>query len=103
MTQEFPLLKQAQELQRLLRELQKDLADREVEGVSAGGAVRCVVSGDLEVRSIRVDPSLLSPEQAGAVDELVTVAVRDAVRAAVELKRSETEKVTGGILTDLGL
>jgi DNA-binding YbaB/EbfC family protein len=103
MTQEFPLLKQAQELQRLLRELQKDLAEREVEGVSAGGAVRCVVTGDLDVRSVRIDPALLTGEHAGAVDELVTAAVRDAVRAAVDLKRGETEKVTGGILTDLGL
>ena len=103
MTQEFPLLKQAQELQRLLRELQKDLADREVEGVSAGGSVRCVVTGDLEVRSVRIDPSLLASENASSVSAHVTAAVRDAVRAAADLKRSETEKVTGGILTDLGI
>ena len=99
MTQEFPLLKQAQELQRLLRELQKDLADREVEGVSAG----CVVTGDLEVRSVRIDPSLLASENASSVSAHVTAAVRDAVRAAADLKRRETEKVTGGILTDLGI
>ncbi|MDA0375318.1 MAG: YbaB/EbfC family nucleoid-associated protein [Planctomycetota bacterium] len=102
MTQEFPLLKQAQELQRLLRELQKDLADREVEGVS-GGSVRCVVTGDLEVRSVRIDPSLLASENASSVSAHVTAAVRDAVRAAADLKRRETEKVTGGILTDLGI
>lgn len=102
MSQEFPLLKQAQELQRMLRQLHRELGDRLVEGTAGGGAVRCVVNGHLEVQSIRIDPAAVQSNDVAGLEDLVTAAVRQAIGAALELKKTETEKVTGGILPDLG-
>jgi DNA-binding protein YbaB len=86
----------------MLRELHRDLGDRQVEGSAGGGAVRCVVNGHLEIESIRIDPAAVDPAQVPLLEDLVTAAVRQAVRAALDLKKAETEKVTGGILPDLG-
>lgn len=102
MSQEFPLLKQAQELQRMLRELHRELGERMVEGTAGGGVVRCVVNGHLEVQSIRIDPAAIDQKDAAGLEDLVTAAVRQAIQTALELKKAETEKVTGGILPDVG-
>lgn len=103
MSHEMNLLKQAQEMNRLLREVHRELGERVVEGSAGGGAVRCSVTGQLEVRSVRIDPKVVDPEEVATLEDLVTAAVRSAVHAAVELKKSKIDEVTGGILPDLGL
>ncbi len=103
MSHEMNLLKQAQEMNRLLREVHRELGERVVEGSAGNGAVRCSVTGQLEVRSVRIDPKVVDPEEVKTLEDLVTVAVRSAVHAAVELKKSKIDEVTGGILPDLGL
>ena len=80
----------------------RQLGDRLVEGSAGGGAVRCVLTGHLDVQSIRIDPSAVDPANVRGLEELVTAAVRQALQAALELKKTETERVTGGILPDLG-
>ncbi|MGE0142931.1 MAG: YbaB/EbfC family nucleoid-associated protein [Planctomycetota bacterium] len=97
------LLKQAQEMSRLVREVQRELAERVLEGSSGGGAVRCTITGQLEVRSIRIDPKVVDPEEVAMLEDLVTAAVRNAVKAALDLRKAKTDEVTGGILPDLGL
>ena len=102
MSQEIPLLKQAKELQRMLRELQRELGDRLVEGTAGGGKVRCVVNGHLELLSLKIDPAAVDPGDVHGLEELIAAAVRQAYQAALALKKSETDKVTGGILPELG-
>ncbi|MFO1051365.1 MAG: YbaB/EbfC family nucleoid-associated protein [Planctomycetota bacterium] len=96
------LLKQAQEMTRLLREVNKELGERVVEGSAGGGAVRCSVTGQLEIRAIRIDPKVVDPEEVSVLEDLVTAAVRNAVKAALDLKKSKVDEVTGGILPDIG-
>ncbi|MGE3877573.1 MAG: YbaB/EbfC family nucleoid-associated protein [Planctomycetota bacterium] len=103
MTHDMNLLKQAQEMSRLVREVQRELAERVLEGSSGGGAVRCTITGQLEVRSIRIDPKVVDPEEVAMLEDLVTAAVRNAVKAALDLRKAKTDEVTGGILPDLGL
>ena len=103
MSHEMNLLKQAQEMNRLLREVHRELGERVVEGSAGGGAVRCTVTGQLEVRAVRIDPKVVDPEEVATLEDLVTIAVRSAVKAAVELKKAKIDEVTGGILPDLGI
>ena len=102
MSHEMNLLKQAQEMTRLLREVNRELGERVVEGSSGGGAVRCSVSGQLEIRSIRIDPKVVDPNDVAMLEDLVTAAVRSALKTATELKKSKVDEVTGGILPDIG-
>ena len=91
------LLKQAQEMQRRMQEIEQELGQRIVEGSSGGGAVKCYVNGRLELQSLKIDPAAVDPEDVEGLEDLVTVAVRQALTAAGELKRREMSKLTGGL------
>ncbi len=91
------LLKQAQEMQRRMQEIEQELAERIVEGSAGGGAVKCTVNGRMELRSIRIDPEAVDPDDVGTLEDLVTVAVRQALQAAKDIADQERARVTGGL------
>jgi DNA-binding YbaB/EbfC family protein len=90
------LLKQAQKMQRTIEQLNAQLAAREIDVTSGGGAVKIKISGTGEFRSIELDPELLK-EDPKIVGETLLVAVQDAAKKAQELHEAETQKVTGGM------
>ncbi|MBK8976478.1 MAG: YbaB/EbfC family nucleoid-associated protein [Planctomycetes bacterium] len=91
------LLKQAQEMQKRAQEIERELGERIVEGSAGGGAVRCYVTGRLDVQAIKIDRDAVDPEDVEGLEDLVTVAVRQAVQSARQLKEREMAKLTGGI------
>ena len=91
------LLKQAQEMQRRMQEIEQELGDRTIEGSAGGGAVKCTVNGKMELRSIRIDKEAVDPEDVETLEDLVTVAVRQALQSAKELADQERARVTGGL------
>ena len=91
------LLKQAQEMQRRMQEIEQELGERTVEGSAGGGAVKCTVSGRMELQSIRIDPEAVDPDDVETLEDLVSVAVRQALQAAKELSEQERARVTGGL------
>lgn len=91
------LLKQAQEMYQRMQQLDEELGGRLVEGSSGGGVVRCRVSGTLEVKSVSIDPEAIDPNDVEGLEDLVTVAVRQAVSAAHELRKKERDRLTGGV------
>jgi DNA-binding YbaB/EbfC family protein len=97
------LMKQAQEMQAKMGEMQAKLADLEVEGSSGGGMVTVTLSGKSDMRRIKIDPSLLKPEDAEVVEDLIVAATNDA-RARLEVQmKDEMSKVTGGLELPAGL
>ena len=88
MSHEMNLLKQAQEMNRLLREVHRELGERVVEGSAGGGADRCTVTGQLEVRAVRIDPQVVDPEDVASPEVLITIAGRSAVNAACGIKEA---------------
>ncbi len=90
------LLKQAQKMQRTIEQLNAQLAAKEIDVTSGGGAVKIKISGTGEFRSIELDPELLK-EDPKIVGETLLVAVQDAAKKAQELHEAETQKVTGGM------
>jgi len=91
------LMKQAQEMQGKMAEMQESLSAMEAEGTSGGGMVRVTLSGKSEVRSVSIDPSLMTADDREVLEDLIVAAFNDAkskVEAMVQEKMSE---LTGGL------
>lgn len=91
------LMKQVQDMQGRMSEMQEKLADLEITGSAAAGMVQAVLNGKSELRRIKIDPSLIVPAEAEVLEDLIVAAVNDA-RAKVEARLSdEMGKLTGGL------
>lgn len=91
------LMKQAQEMQAKMQEMQDRLVDFEISGASGGGLVSVTLNGKGEMREVKIDPSLFNSEDAEVVEDLIVAAFSDA-KAKVEIhSQEEMSKVTGGL------
>lgn len=91
------MMKQVQQAQAKMAQVQEQLADETVEASAGGGMVKVVISGDLALRSIKVDPSAVDPEDVELLEDMIAAAVNEALRAAQDLAASRMAAVTGGI------
>ncbi len=91
------LLKQAQEMQGKVQELQEKLAGTEIEGSSGGGMVKVTLNGKTEMRGIKIDPSLLDPEESEVLEDLIAAAFNDAKVKVEHHMQEEMSKLTGGL------
>lgn len=94
------MLQQVQKMQRDMEAAQEALKDETVEGSAGGGAVTVTVSGDLDVKSVRIAPDAVDPDDAELLGDMVLAAVNEALRAAQELAAQRLGGATGGL--DLG-
>jgi DNA-binding YbaB/EbfC family protein len=91
------IMKQAQALQSRFQEAQERVSAIEAEGQSGGGMVRVTINGKGMAKSVRIDPSLIDPKDAGMLEDLVVAAINDA-RAKVDARMGEEmSKMTGGL------
>ena len=90
------LMKQAQQLQERLAQVQDDVARRTVEAASGGGMVKVKVNGKHELLAITIDPAVLK-EDVELVQDLVLAAVNEGLRSAQRMVAEEMTKVTGGL------
>ena len=91
------MMKQVQQAQAKMAEVQEELKDETVEASAGGGMVKVVMTGDMQVRSVVIDPSAVDPEDVELLNDMVTAAVNEAVRAAQELAANKMAAVTGGM------
>jgi DNA-binding YbaB/EbfC family protein len=91
------LMKQAQQLQAKLTRAQEDAANKTVEASAGGNMVTAVVSGRLELVSLRIDPAVISSDDQEMLQDLVMAAVNEGLRKAQKLMADEMAKVTGGM------
>jgi len=90
------IMKQAQQLQERLAQVQDDVARRTVEAAAGGGMVKVKVNGKHELLAITIDPSVLK-EDVELVQDLVLAAVNEGLRSAQRMVAEEMTKVTGGL------
>ena len=91
------MIKQAQEMQVKMDEMQKKLSEMEVVGSSGAGMIEVILSGKNDVRKIKIDPTVIDPNDPEILEDLIVAALNDAkskVEAKVGDKMSE---MTGGI------
>jgi nucleoid-associated protein EbfC len=96
------LLKQAQKMQQDMMAAQEALKNEVVDASAGGGMVTVEVTGDLVVKSIKIDPQAVDPDDIELLQDMVLAAVNEAVRAAQELAASKLGGLAGG-LGGLGL
>lgn len=89
------IMQQAQKMQQQLLEAQEELAVAEVTGQAGNGLVQVVTTATGEVRSVRIDPSVVDPEDVETLQDLVVGALQDAARAAQELQASKMGPLAG--------
>lgn len=91
------LLKQAQKMQEDMLAAQESLKDETVEASAGGGMVKVVVTGDLVLKSITVDPQAVDPEDVELLQDMVLAAVNEGLRFAQELAASKMGGIAGGM------
>jgi hypothetical protein len=92
------MLRQVQKMQQEMVAAQESLKDEVVEASAGGGMVTVEVSGDLVIKSIKIDPQAVDPDDVELLQDMVLAAVNEAFRSAQELASSKL----GGIAGDLG-
>jgi nucleoid-associated protein EbfC len=96
------MMKQVQQMQAEMLKAQESLKQETVEATAGGGMVTVRISGDLELKELRIDPDAVDPEDVELLQDMVLAATNEAIRSAQELASSKLGQATGG-LGGLGL
>ncbi|TJX13613.1 YbaB/EbfC family nucleoid-associated protein [Tissierella creatinini] len=91
------MMKQMQKMQKQMEDIQAELEVKEVEASAGGGAVKVVCNGKREVLSIKIEESVVDPEDVEMLQDLVMAAVNEALRKAESMMNEGMKKVTGGL------
>jgi DNA-binding YbaB/EbfC family protein len=91
------MMKQVQQMQAEMLEAQEKLKDETVEASAGGGMVKVKMTGDLNLVELKIDPEAIDPEDAEVLEDMVTAAVNEALRAAQDLAQSKLGGATGGL------
>lgn len=91
------MMKQVQQAQAKMEAVQEELKTETVEASAGGGMVRVVMTGDLAVKSIAIDPAAIDPDDVEMLQDMTVAAVNEALRAAQELAGSKMAAITGGM------
>ncbi len=91
------MMKQAQQMQKKMGEMQAQLAEKEFEASVGGGKVVVVADGGGEVKSIKIDPAVVDPEDVELLEDLVLSGVKQAIEQAKAESQAEMSKLTAGL------
>lgn len=91
------MMRQAQQMQTKMAQMQGELAKKTVEGSAGGGMVTCTVNGKQELLSLAIKPEVVDPEDVEMLQDLIVAAVGDAIKKSQEMAASEMQKIAGGL------
>ena len=91
------LMKQAQKMQAEMARVQDELKSETVEASAGGGMVKVVMTGEMTVQSVSIDPEAVDPDDVAMLEDLVAAAVNEASRQAQDLAARRMGEVTGGM------
>jgi DNA-binding YbaB/EbfC family protein len=91
------LMKQVQQMQARMAEVQAELEEVRVTGTAGGGMVTATLNGKQELLEIKIDPQVIDPQDKEMLEELVVAAITQAREKATELQQSKMSEVTGGL------
>ena len=97
------MMKQAQEIQGRMQQMQEELAALEVSGQSGAGLVKVTLNGKGEMRSVKIDSSLMKPDDVEIVEDLVLAACQDAKGKVEAEMQKRMQEVAGGLPLPPGL
>jgi nucleoid-associated protein EbfC len=91
------LMKQASQLQSKMQEMQAELDRIAVEGTAGGGMVTVILSAKGELKGVKVDDSLMKPDEKEILEDLLVAAHADARRKAEDVMQEKMKSLTGGL------
>jgi nucleoid-associated protein EbfC len=97
MTNFAKMMKQAQDMQGRMQDMQNELGNVEVTGAAGGGMVAVTLNGKGEARRVHIDQSLVGEADAAMLEDLVVAAINDAKGKVEEVAREKMSEITGGI------
>ncbi len=97
------MMKQAAQLQSKMKALQEELDHVEVEGSAGGGLVTVRMTAKSEVKAVKIDPSLIKPDDREILEDLLVAAHNDARRKAEDAMQDKMKTLTGGLSLPPGL
>ncbi|MEE9615240.1 MAG: YbaB/EbfC family nucleoid-associated protein [Thermodesulfobacteriota bacterium] len=95
------IMKQARKMQERMGEVQKELAEKTCEASAGGGMVTATVTGGMQLVSLKIDPSVVNPDDVEMLEDLVVAAVGEAMKRSKEMASEEMGKLTGGLGLDI--
>jgi len=97
------MMKQAAQLQSKMKAMQDELDHIEVEGISGGGLVNVRMTAKMEVKTVKIDPSLMKADEREILEDLLVTALGDARRKAEAAMQEKMQALTGGLSLPPGL
>jgi DNA-binding YbaB/EbfC family protein len=91
------MMQQVQKMQADMEKAQAELKNERVEASAGGGMVTVVVSGELEILDVKIDPDAVDPDDVELLQDMVQAAANEAVRSAQELAANKLNAATGGL------
>jgi DNA-binding YbaB/EbfC family protein len=92
-----PNMKMIQQMQNRMAKIQQELDETIIEGSAGGGVVKAEVTGQRALKSVKIDPSAVDPEDVEMLEDLVLAAIQDAMEKAQQLSEEKMSALTGGI------
>jgi len=97
------VMKQVGEMQARMQKMQEELGALEIEGQAGAGLVKVTLSGKGEMRKVAIDPSLMKPEEAEILEDLIVAAAQDAKAKLGTQLQAKMQEMTGGLPLPPGL
>jgi len=97
------LMKQASQMQAKMAEMQAKMEQTEVSGAAGGGMVQITINGKGEMRKLKLDPSVVTPDDVEVLEDLIVAAFNDAKGKAEAAMQGEMQKLTGGLNLPAGM
>ena len=91
------MMKQAQQMQAKMADMQTKLGEMEVTGISGGGVIQTTLNGKYELKNIKIDPSVVDPADVEVLEDLILAAFNDAKTKVETTVQDEMAKLTGGL------
>jgi DNA-binding YbaB/EbfC family protein len=89
------ILKQAQQMQAQMAKAQEELKNETVEASAGGGMVKVTMTGDMQLRELKIDPEAVDPEDVDMLQDMVAAAINEALRSAQELAANRMGGIAG--------
>lgn len=91
------MMKQIQKMQDDMQKAQEEVENSEFTSSSGGGAVEVTVNGSHEIKSIKIKPEVVDPDDVEMLEDMLIAAINEAMRKASDTMEREMNKVTGGM------
>lgn len=91
------VMKQVRDMQSRMQRIQEELAGMDIEGEAGAGLVKVCLNGKGEMRTLRIDPSLMNPDETDILEDLIIAATQDAKLKAEAAVQAKMQEVAGGL------